>query len=64
MANGACEIAQPGPVGLHLADVHLHRARLFRDKEALRQARKLIEECGYGRRKGELEDAEAAAKGW
>ena len=27
-------------------------------------ARKLIEECGYWRRKEELEDAEAAAKNW
>ena len=47
------------------ADVHLHRARLF-FREAtypwelptadLAAARKLIEECGYGRRQEELED--------
>lgn len=30
----------------------------------LAAARKLIEHCGYGRRKEELEDAEAAAKNW
>jgi len=49
---------------LHMADVHLHRARLFRDKAALTEARKLIEECGYWRRKQELEDVEEAAKSW
>jgi hypothetical protein len=64
---------------LFLADIHLHRARLFgRQKEEgrmqkyplespqadLAAARKLIEHCGYGRRKEELEDAEAAAKNW
>jgi len=43
-----------------LADVHLHRARLFRDKDALAKARALIEKHGYWRRKEELEDAEAA----
>ncbi|MGA2140484.1 MAG: ATP-binding protein [Verrucomicrobiia bacterium] len=60
----AWEIAERGPMKLFLADIHLHRARLFRDKEELETARKLIEQCGYGRRKEELEDAEAAAKGW
>jgi hypothetical protein len=30
----------------------------------LRSARALIEECGYGRRRGELEDAEQAAREW
>jgi hypothetical protein len=58
---------------LHLADIHLHRARLFgliADRPAdypwasarddLDRARKLIEDCGYGRRREELEDAEAA----
>ena len=49
---------------LHMADIHLHRARLFRDKAALAEARKLIEHCGYWRRKEELEDAEEAAKNW
>jgi tetratricopeptide (TPR) repeat protein len=33
-------------------------------KDDLAAARKLIEQCGYGRRKEELEDAEEAAKGW
>jgi tetratricopeptide (TPR) repeat protein len=33
-------------------------------KDDLADARKLIEECGYWRRKEELEDAEEAAKGW
>jgi hypothetical protein len=51
-------------VRLHLADVHLHRARLFRDREELAKARALIEECGYWRRREELADAEAAAEGW
>jgi hypothetical protein len=44
---------------LHLADVHLYRGRLFNDKEEIKKARDLIEKCGYWRRKGELEDAEA-----
>ena len=51
-------------MGLHQADVQLYRARLFRDREALAAARRLIEEHGYGRRLGELEDAEAVAEGW
>jgi hypothetical protein len=33
-------------------------------KDDLAAARKLIEKCGYWRRKEELEDAEAAAKSW
>jgi tetratricopeptide (TPR) repeat protein len=60
----AWEIAGRGPMPLHQADVHLHRARLFRDRGALREARRLIERHGYWRRRGELEDAEEAAKGW
>lgn len=47
-----------------MADVHLHRARLLRDKAALAEARKLIDECSYHRRDGEPADAEEAAKGW
>ena len=52
---------------LLMVDIHLHRARLFfreanypwESPEAdLAAARKLIEECGYWRRKEELEDAE------
>jgi hypothetical protein len=65
----AWEIAERGPMKLFLADIHLHRARLFfREKEYPKQwispqadlaaARKLIEQCGYWRRKEELEDAE------
>ena len=69
----AFEIAERGPMRLHLADIHLHRARLFgliadrpsaypwvSPRDDLDTARKLIETCGYGRRREELEDAEAA----
>jgi hypothetical protein len=61
----AQQIAERGPMRLHLADVHLHRARLFfredRDeaREELQKARALIERCGYHRRDEELRDAEA-----
>jgi hypothetical protein len=44
--------------------VQLHRARLFRDRAALAEARKLIEAHGYGRRRDELADAEAASAHW
>jgi hypothetical protein len=77
----AWEIAERGPMRLHMADIHLYRARLFHEvkpypwnkntdgtgrgpKDDLAAARKLIEQCGYWRRKEELEDAEEAAKGW
>lgn len=78
----AWEIAERGPMRLHMADIHLHRARLFHAvkpypwdkfadgsegrgaKDDLADARKLIEQCGYWRRKEELEDAEEAAKAW
>ena len=69
----AWEIAERGPMRLFMADIHLYRARLFHDvkpypwtspQEDLAAARKLIEQCGYWRRKEELEDAEAAAKNW
>ncbi len=60
----AWQIASRGGMRLFMADIHLHRARLFRDKEALKKARVLIEECGYWRRKEELEDAERAAVDW
>src|SRR5687768_13172587 len=33
----AQQIAECGPMRLHLADVHLHRARLFCDKEELKR---------------------------
>jgi hypothetical protein len=67
----AWEIAERGPMRLHMADIHLHRARLFfrepkypwdSAKADLAAARKLIEQCGYWRRKEELEDAEAVIR--
>ena len=71
--NEAWEISERGPMPLFLADIHLHRARLFHavkpypwesPHEDLAQARRLIEKHGYWRRKGELEDAEAAASNY
>jgi hypothetical protein len=61
--NEAWQIAERGAMKLYLADIHLHRARLFRDQAILAQARQLIEQCGYWRRKEELEDAERALGG-
>jgi tetratricopeptide (TPR) repeat protein len=58
------EIAERGPMPLFLADVHLHRARLFHDRAALAEARRLVEKHGYGRRREELADLEAMAGGW
>ncbi len=58
------QIAERGPMPLFLADVHLHRARLLRDRAALAQAAAMIRAHGYGRRDEELADAEAASKGW
>ena len=67
----AWEIAERGPMQLFLADIHLHRARLFFRETVypwesphadLAQARQLIEKCGYGRRKEELEDAEGGLR--
>lgn len=69
----AWDIAERGPMRLHMADIHLYRARLFfrearypwQSPEAdLAAARELIERCGYGRRREELEDAEAALAQW
>jgi len=60
----AWQIAKRGSMRLHQADVLLHRGRLFRERAALAEARKLIKECGYHRRDGELADAEEAAKEW
>ena len=60
----ARQIAERGSMRLHLADINLCRARLFHDREALAAAHCLIEECGYGRRREELEDVEAAANAW
>lgn len=77
--NEAQTIAERGPMPLYLADVHLHRARLFGKlpeevrrakfpeidpRAELAEARRLIEKHGYWRRKEELEDAEAAAAYW
>jgi hypothetical protein len=71
----AWEIAERGPMQLFMADIHLHRARLFglskgrpasypwtSPQDDLAEARRLIEKHGYWRRKEELEDAEAAAR--
>jgi hypothetical protein len=68
-------IAARGPMPLYMADIYLHRARLFfreatypwcnedgiprSAKQDLAEARRLIEKHGYWRRKEELEDAEA-----
>jgi hypothetical protein len=46
------------------ASIVLTTARLFKDKNALAEARRLIDKHGYHRRDGELQDAEEAAKGW
>jgi tetratricopeptide (TPR) repeat protein len=56
----AWQIAERGSMKLHMADIHLHRARLFRDHAALEAAAKLIEETGYHRRDDELADAREA----
>jgi hypothetical protein len=53
-------IAERGPMPLVLADVHLHRARLFQDAEELNRARDLIRKHHYGRRFQELADAAKA----
>ena len=60
----AQEIAERGPMPLFLADVHLYRARLFHDRAALAEARRLVEKHGYGRRREEPADLEAIADGW
>jgi hypothetical protein len=71
----ARQIAERGPMPLLLADVHLHRARLFASakdegrrtkwgdidpRAELAEARRLIEAHHYGRRREELADAELA----
>lgn len=57
---------------LHMADIHLYRARLFfregtypwkSPQDDLADAEKLINECGYHRRDGELADAKLAILG-
>ncbi|GAA4798496.1 hypothetical protein GCM10023307_25770 [Lysobacter hankyongensis] len=59
----AQQIAERGPMPLFLADIHLHRARMFRDNAELALAAQLIRTLGYGRRHEELADAEAAIGG-
>lgn len=56
----AAAIALRGPMPLHLADIHLYRARLFADRAELDKARALIQKHGYNRRLPELHDADAA----
>ena len=56
----AQQIAERGPMPLFLADIHLHRARMFHDKTELAQTAKLIRTLAYGRRYDELLDAEQA----
>jgi hypothetical protein len=58
----AWQIAERGGMRLHMADILLHRARLFRDRVALEAAARLIEETGYHRRDEELADAREALK--
>lgn len=58
----AQQIAERGPMPLFLADIHLHRARMFHDKTELAQAAKLIRPLAYGRRYDELLDAEQALR--
>lgn len=60
----AWQIAERGPMPLFMADIQLHRARLFHDREALAEACRLIGRHGYHRRDGELADAQQAASGW
>ena len=48
------------PYRLFLADIHLHRARMFHNGDELAKAAKRIRDLGYGRRYGELLDAEQA----
>ncbi len=52
----AQEIAERGPMPLYLADIALMRVRLFGDRAAFGEARRLIEKHRYGRRLGELAD--------
>ncbi len=64
LLDEAERISRRGPMPLFLADVHLHRARLFRDREELAMAAALIRKHHYGRRFAELADAEKAARDW
>lgn len=62
--DAAWQIAERGPMRHSWWTSIFTRARLFRDKASLAEARKLIEQCGYHRRDKELADAEEAAKDW
>lgn len=68
----AWEIAERGPMRLHMADIHLYRSRLFFREERypwespqadLDAAEGVINECGYHRRDEELADAKQAILG-
>jgi hypothetical protein len=65
----AWDIAERGSMRLHIADIHLPRARLFfrescypwgSPRDDLAAAEMLIDDCGYHRRDEELADAKAA----
>ena len=60
----AQQIARRGPMPLFLADIALYRARFFHDRTALAEARRLVDQHGYGRRIEEVEALEAVAGGW
>jgi hypothetical protein len=60
----ASEIVERGPMPLFQVDIQLTRARLFRDRTALTEARRLIAKHGYHRRDRELADAWEAARNW
>ena len=66
------EIAERGPMPLHMADIHLYRARLFYRAPVypwespaadLAAAEALINKCGYHRRDEELADAKVVILG-
>lgn len=68
----AWDIAERGPMRLHMADIRLHRARLFfRERpypwhsaeDDLVAAGTIIRDCGYRRRDEELADARRAILG-
>lgn len=60
----AWQIAERSSMRIHMADIHLGRARLFHDRDQLAQARRGIEQSEYLRRQPELEDAESVAGNW
>ncbi len=59
----AREIAEQGSMGIHLANYHLEAARLYLSqdqqaeaRESLEKAKRMVEEMGYHRRDGEIEE--------